>query len=63
MTNTDNTTITMMRIPMISAADEAEATPTMTSIATVASAGITKTYIIYNRSLCLPRNFESMHNK
>jgi CTP synthase (UTP-ammonia lyase) len=45
MTNTDNTTIIMMRIPMISAADEAEATPTMTSIATVASAGITKTYI------------------
>ena len=32
MTNTDNTTITMMRIPMISAADEA--TPIMTSIAT-----------------------------
>jgi hypothetical protein len=48
---------------MISAADEAEATPTMTSIPTVASAGITKTYIIlYNRSLCLPRNYESMHN-
>jgi hypothetical protein len=43
MTNTDNTTITMMRIPMISPADEA--TPIMTSIATVASAGITKTYI------------------
>ena len=32
MTNTDNTTITTMRIPMISAADEA--TPIMTSIAT-----------------------------
>ena len=51
MTNTesDNITITMMRIPMISAADEA--TPIMTSIAT----GIIKTCMSDNYYLsCLP---------